>query len=216
MPSWYLCSNEEGLHSCKTWLEAKGLTHGHANSWVKRFTTKAELLAAQRETLVTCAVGLADAPPEDAVACFEGAVSSDQARSAAAVYFSPGDPRNEVLLLAPAEGPHSVPRAELQGLLLCLRKGVADGALLSSSAFICKAFARGWPAHYAHQDLMAEVRSRWPPTLRIVKAPRSLDAVLRTALAAAVSCAAAETRRGPCTRPGPLASACDSPSPASP
>lgn len=214
MPSWYLCSNEDGLHSCETWLEAKGLTHGHANSWVRRFKTKAELLAARRETLVTCVVSRSEAPPEDAVACFEGAVSSDQTRSAAAVYFSPDDPRNEVLLFPPSEGPHSVPRAELQGLLLCLRKGASEGALLCPSAFVCKAFARGWPASYAHQDLLEEVRSRWPPALRIVKAPRSLDAVLRRALAA-VS-ASSETRPGPCIRPGPPASACDSPLPASP
>lgn len=181
---YYLCSNELGVHACASWEEAKRLTQGHAGSWAKKYSKRAELLAALAATRhVPAAARLEDDGAAAPVAYVDGSCVLGE-WSACAVFFSEGSGENEVQELG---APHTAPRAELAAVLLCLEKGFRSGRILSDSVFVCRAFARGWPEAYAHQDLMGRIRDLWTPELSVVKVPahagqagnEAVDAMLR-------------------------------------
>ena len=183
---YYLCSNELGVHAAFSWAEAKSLTQGRSGSWVKKYSKRCELLEALACTKHVPGGGSAPQLLDEEsspVAYVDGScVLGDW--SACAVFFSAGSKENEVLELS---APHTAPRAELAAVLLCLKKGFRRGRILSDSIFVCRAFARGWPEDYAHQDIMGRIRALWAPELSIAKVPahsgqpgnEAVDAMLR-------------------------------------
>ena len=138
------------------------MTLGKSGSWVKKYSKRSDLEQALSTTRhVESATLLAEGPR----AYVDGSCILGQ-WSACAVFFSAGDERNEVQVLS---SPHTAPRAELAAILLCLSKGFQKGQILSDSTFACRAFARGWPVEYLHQDLISQIRAKWTSELSVVK-----------------------------------------------
>lgn len=188
---YYLCSNSDGLHACCSWEQAKKMTHGRSGSWVKKYSRRDKLEAAIAQTRHV---------PREAPSSAEAAAGSTENAytdgscvlhewSACAVYFGP-DSRDNAVVELPA--PHTAPRAELAAVLLCLQKGFRRGRIFTDSTFVCRAFSRGWPEAYAHQDLVQSIRSLWTQELSIAKVPahagvpgnEAVDAMLRSRLLA--------------------------------
>jgi ribonuclease HI len=207
---YYLCSNELGIHACGSWIEAKSMTQGRSGSWVKKYSKRSELLEALACTKHVPPSWEPELLVEEAspVAYVDGScILGDW--SACAVFFAAGSEENEVLELS---SPHTAPRAELAAVLLCLKKGFRRGRILSDSIFVCRAFSRGWPEDYAHQDIMGRVRELWTPELSIVKVPahsgqpgnEAVDAMLRRQRLSTRSAASAPSVSRPAARGGSL------------
>ena len=162
---YYLCKNEAGLSIETSWPRAKAKVHKQAASWVKRYEHKMEAHEALAHLSEHTAV--MEVPHATRPRVYVDGSAIFGVWSACAVFFAEADVRNEVRLLVP---PHTSPRAELAAVLLCLDKGAVNCDIFSDSAFVCQAFERGWPAAFAHQDLMQSIRAVWPTrNLRIFK-----------------------------------------------
>jgi len=163
---YYLCKNgEDGLTIQTSWPKAARMVHGRAGAWAKRYETRQEAHAALERLAAHATIAVGPSPARDRVYVDGSAVLG--AWSACAVFFAEGDARNAVRLLPP---PHTSPRAELAAVLLCLEQGAVNCDVFSDSAFVCQAFERGWPAEFAHQDLMRSIRAVWPTrNLRVQK-----------------------------------------------
>ena len=134
-----------------SWSAAKEATFRVPHSWCKRYATKGDADSA--------AAGVASAPsdpePGSQDDVFVDGAARLGERSSAAVFFGPGDPRNAA---APCAGPHTAPRAELEAVLLALRRGARDCTLWSDSSFAVAAVAEGFPEAWAHQDLLRALK----------------------------------------------------------
>ena len=135
-----------------SWASAKAATQGVKGAWCKSYDTR-EAAAAALASLASSKLS------EDtkSVAVYVDGSALLGRWSGCAVWFGDHDPRNLAKDLPP---PHTSPRAELQAVVLALDLGVRDAIIYSDNAFVVQAYQRGWPATFAHADLMAELRSR--------------------------------------------------------
>ena len=149
---YYLCKSNGEFCICTSWPKAKAMVHGQKGAWTKRYETREE---AETERSMANAAKDAVCTEQRPKIYVDGSAILDS-WSACAVFFDEGDARNSVKILPP---PHTAPRAELAAILLCLERGAVNSDVMSDSAFVCMAFDRGWPSGFAHQDLMAPIRT---------------------------------------------------------
>lgn len=150
---YYVCCRGPGYEAVvlTSWAKAREATQKCKGAWTKRYESRAaaaaglgELLQAQQAQARSCAADV-----------HVGGFAALGRWSACSVFFGEADARNAARDL-PA--PHTAPRAELAAVLLALERGARDARLCCASAFVCQAFEQGWPATFAHQDLMRPIR----------------------------------------------------------
>lgn len=139
------------LHT--TWAAAKAASQGVKGAWCKSYAT---LGAAEAALAALAGPEEPLEPPAGSAVYVDGSALYGR-WSGCAAWFGEGDPRNTARSLPP---PHTSPRAELQAVLLALDLGARDVVIYSDNAFVVQAFRRGWPATFAHSDLMGELRAR--------------------------------------------------------
>ena len=164
--AYYVVTQGASAAVFTSWAAAKAAVHGVSGASCRRCGTREEAAAAAAAAVQRSV---------DARSCEGGGrdVFVDGAArlgvcSSAAAFFGAGDARNAALRCE--EGPHTAPRAELQAVLLALRRGARRCVVWSDSAFVVEAVAHGFPSTWAHQDLLVELARVLPEAeVRVLK-----------------------------------------------